>query len=169
MEEHFELLSDRLILRPHEDLDALFMVSLNSDPEVTRYTSNGPFEELEPALTLIHELRRQFRERRMGRFIVLHRATGEPLGWCGLKPIEADPLAADLGYRFLRRWWGQGFATEAAQACVRYGFEELRLRTLTAEVEEGNERSIRVLEKLGFRPSGKVEGKTGSWVLEKAG
>ena len=165
MEEQFELVSERLILRPHEDLDAPFMVSLNEDPEVTRYTSDGPFEGLDPALALIRELRRQFRERRMGRFIVLHRATREQLGWCGLKPVEADPRAADLGFRFQRRWWGQGFATEAARACVRYGFEELRLRTLTAEVEEGNQRSINVLEKLGFRPGGKVEGKTGSWVL----
>ena len=45
----------------------------------------------------------------MGRFIVLNRHTGERLGWCGLKPIEAESQTADLGYRFMRRWWGQGF------------------------------------------------------------
>jgi RimJ/RimL family protein N-acetyltransferase len=126
MEEHFELLTDRLVLRPHEESDAEFMVSLNTDPEVTRYLYSTvapasppePLLDLASARRLTHELRRQFRERRMGRFIVLQRVTGERLGWCGLKPVDADPLAADLGYRFLRRSWGQGFATEAARlAC----------------------------------------------------
>jgi [ribosomal protein S5]-alanine N-acetyltransferase len=158
------LLTERLVLRPHEESDVEFMVVLNADPEVNRFTPDGPLE-VEAAMKIVLSLQRQFRERRMGRFVVLLKESGEPLGWCGLKPTAVEQRA-DLGYRFAQRWWGQGFATEAARACVRYGFDELSLERLTAEADVGNVRSVRVLEKLGFRLRGR-EGDTATWELRR--
>jgi ribosomal-protein-alanine N-acetyltransferase len=160
-----ELVSERLILRPHEESDADFMIELNADPAVTRFTGDGPIDRAS-ALQLIRDLERQFAERRLGRFLVLRRDTNHRIGFCGLK-ATADPRVADLGFRFLRRCWGYGYATEAAAASVSYGFEDRGLGRITAEVEAGNQRSIRVLEKLGFRCVGTNAAGDTLWDLER--
>ncbi|WP_437827288.1 GNAT family N-acetyltransferase [Sorangium sp. So ce1153] len=147
------LATERLDLRPHGPSDVQFMIALNSDPEVIRYTGDAAFASEEEARAVIGRLARQFEAWRMGRFIALHRSTGEKLGWCGLRWHEELELA-DLGYRFFRKHWGQGYATEAAAACVRYAFEELGLPRLVAHAMLENAASVRVLEKLGFRRTG---------------
>ena len=160
------LVTERLLLRPHDGSDAPFMIELNADPEVTRFTPDGPLTT-GMAMEIIQSLRKQFEERRMGRFLVLRKETGERVGFCGLKPV-LHQRTADLGYRFMRRFWGQGLATEAAQACVRYGIDELSLEAVTAEVDVGNARSIRVLGKLGFALL-RREGSTETWELRAPG
>ena len=145
--------TNRLAMRPHQLSDAPFMVELNADPEVVRYTGDGPFASTAEAEAVVRALMRQFAERKMGRFLLLERATGTPLGWCGLKWIE-DERRVDLGYRLARAHWGKGYATEAGAACVRYGFVELGLTTLTAEAAKDNVASVRVLHKLGFTTVG---------------
>ena len=57
----------------------------------------------------------------------------------------------DLGYRFMKRYWGQGIATEAGQACLHLGFDVLALPRIIALVLPENKASIRVLEKLAFQ------------------
>jgi [ribosomal protein S5]-alanine N-acetyltransferase len=150
--------SERLTMRPHAPSDAGFMVELNSDPMVVRYTGDVAFSHPSQALEVIASLQRQFAERRLGRLIVRDRETSEVLGWCGLK-WHAKEEGMDLGFRFLRRHWNHGFATESAQACLRW----LRQQTddglgpnarVFANAMEANIGSVRVLEKLGFEPTG---------------
>jgi len=147
------LKTQRLALRPHALTDVAFMLELNSDPEVVRYTGNVPFESEDEARLVIEQLMLQYRERRMGRFVVEDLNTGEKLGWCGLK-WHPDKGVADLGYRFHKRHWGKGYATEAGRACLSYGFDELKLPRIVADAEPENLASIHVLEKLGFIQTG---------------
>ncbi|MEL6341755.1 MAG: GNAT family N-acetyltransferase [Myxococcota bacterium] len=147
------LTTPRLLLRPHHLSDVPFMVRLNDDPDVVRYTGDVAFEDPSEAVAVVRSLQRQFAARRMGRLIAIERATGEPVGWCGLK-FREDEGVVDLGYRFLKDRWGRGYATEAGQACVRYGFDDLGLASMIAEVVPENKGSVRVLEKLGFRRIG---------------
>ena len=147
------LSTERLSLRPHRPSDVPFMMEMSADPEVIRYTGDPPFASEDEARAVIARLAHQFEAFRMGRFVVSDRKTGEKLGWCGLKWHEDDELA-DLGYRFLRKHWGRGYATESAAACVRYAFEELGLPRLVAHAMLENAASVRVLEKLGFRRTG---------------
>lgn len=145
----------RLILRPHRYADAEFMVELNSDPEVTAHTPDGPLPGLDVAEAIVKSLRQQFVDRRIGRFIVEDSSTGRAIGWCGLKWLEeSDEI--DLGYRFLRETWGKGVATEAARSCLHYGFKELHFSRITARVLPRNAGSIKVLQKLGMREIGTV-------------
>jgi RimJ/RimL family protein N-acetyltransferase len=151
--ETYVLTTARLGLRPHQPGDEPFMLQLNSDPEVVRYTGDGPFAELSEAEAVVASLARQYREERMGRFLAIELATGAPIGWCGLKRLSpGGPV--DLGYRLLRSAWGRGLATEAARACVAYGFGELGLHRLIAKVAPDNLGSVRVVTKLGFQPCG---------------
>lgn len=67
--------------------------------------------------------------------------------------LEVDPAerTAMLGYAIGRAWWRQGFATEAARAVLAWGIDAFALRRVWASADARNERSVRVLEKLGMR------------------
>ena len=86
-----------------------------------------------------------------GRWGVVNRQDEDFIGWCGLNNIDGE---IDLGYRFFRSAWGQGFATEAARACIEYGFGTLRLSRIIARALPENIASWKVLEKVGMRFTG---------------
>ncbi|MGD8794181.1 MAG: GNAT family protein [Anaerolineae bacterium] len=81
-------------------------------------------------------------------------ASGRLIGNCGLRLDEAAGREGELGYELDPAHWGQGYATEAAGAMVRLGFEELDLHRIRAWTVAENAASRRVLEKLGFRLEG---------------
>ncbi|WP_211356894.1 GNAT family N-acetyltransferase [Phaeodactylibacter luteus] len=143
--------SSRLVLRELCPQDAPWFKALNDDPEVVRYTGDGPFRGLPAARAFLEAYPAEaYLRYGMGRWAVCLR-TGhqEPLGWCGLKWHPAT-READLGFRLFRRYWGQGFATEAAAACLAYGRGELGLARIIGRAMAANRASVRVLEKLGF-------------------
>lgn len=86
----------------------------------------------------------------LGMWIVELRATGKIIGHAGLQPLPGTD-DVELGYYLGRSAWGQGYATEAARAILRFGFEERGLKRIVAVVRPENAASRHVLEKLGFR------------------
>jgi ribosomal-protein-alanine N-acetyltransferase len=76
--------------------------------------------------------------------VVIRKQDSAWLGWCGLKQ-HADYV--DLGFRFFRKSWGNGYATESAMACLEYGINELNIKHIVGRVAIGNNASVRVLEK----------------------
>lgn len=142
------LLTPRLLLREFTPADAPLLTSLNSDPEVIRYTGDGHVESEAEALRIIEEIILPQYANRIGRWAVHLRDTREFIGWCGLKQIGDE---IDLGYRFYKQHWGQGYATEAAKACLRYGLNEMRFPQVIAKAMYDNHGSIRVMQKIGMR------------------
>jgi len=141
-----------MLLRPHDATDVDFMMALNSDPEVVRYTGDIAFDDPSVAVEVIASLQRQFAERQLGRLVAVDRVSGERLGWCGLKWHEAEQ-GVDLGFRFFRAQWGKGYATEASRACLDWLFRATDIRVVFAGAMPENIGSVRVLEKLGFTAS----------------
>jgi ribosomal-protein-alanine N-acetyltransferase len=142
----------RLILRELDIDDAPSMVALNDDPEVVRYTGDGPFASLEAARAFVEAYRRDVYPRDgFGRWAVVPKAgqprAGDNVGFCGLRRDGDD---VDLGYRLTRDTWGLGYATEAGRACLAWGFAHANLERIIARAHVDNARSIRVLEKLGM-------------------
>ena len=78
---------------------------------------------------------------------------GESIGAAGLQHLEGGP-EVEVGYRFLKEHWGQGYATEAARASIDFGFDEIGLERIVAVALETNVASRRVLEKSGLREIG---------------
>lgn len=143
-----QLETDRLILRESVVADAPDLFEMNSDPEVLKYTGDVGFTSVEETEELIRNYK-DYAKYGYGRWTTIVKATNEVIGFCGLKYLE-DIHETDLGYRWKRKHWGKGYATEASLACLQYGFEELSLQQIVAQVLEGNGASIRVLEKLGM-------------------
>ena len=71
-------------------------------------------------------------------------------GLCGLKFID-DLKEVDIGYRFHRKYWGSGYATESAAACLKHGFEKLSLKKIIGRAMKENIASIKVMEKIGMK------------------
>ena len=89
---------------------------------------------------------------------VWERETDELVGDCSLS-FDDGFQEWELSYGFRRDRWGRGYATEAGEACVRYGFDVLGVQKIVADVDPENAASAHVLEKLGFRQTGVVKGK----------
>jgi ribosomal-protein-alanine N-acetyltransferase len=153
----------RLVLRETGPDDAEAMFALNSDPEVVRYTGDGPFPSVDAARSFFTNYREVYARTGMGRWaVVVKPGAGVPaedaganIGFCGLK--REDDGDVDLGYRLLRRTWGKGYATEAARATLAWGFDVQRLTRIIGRAHVDNARSNHVLEKLGMTRVGPTD------------
>lgn len=138
----------RLYLREMTPEDAEAAYILNLDPEVLQYTGDDPFESIEEAKTFLENYA-SYRTYGFGRWGIILKETDEYLGWCGLKYTpELDEF--DIGYRLMKKFWGKGYATEAAKACLELGFEQFNMKTIVGRAMPANLASVRVLEKIGL-------------------
>ncbi|WP_020539458.1 GNAT family N-acetyltransferase [Lewinella cohaerens] len=157
----FKITTDRLLLRKFQKEDALGFFRMNNDPLVLQYTGDVPFTDMAAAEAFLTSYQ-HYQKCGYGRWTVLDRTTEEYLGFCGLKyhPKSGD---VDLGFRFHRKFWGRGYATEAATACLQYGFTTLNIPCVIGRAQTENVASIRVLEKIGmqFVETFDFEGKPG--------
>ena len=141
--------TDRLLLRTFTIEDAPLIYELNLDPEVIRYTLD-PIKDIEQAREVLEKtILPQYALNDHGRWAVITKKDKEFIGWCGLK-ARPERNEIDLGYRFIKAAWGKGFATEAAYACIQYGFEKLHLQRIIGRAMPANTGSLRVLEKCGM-------------------
>ena len=141
--------TERLILRTFTVDDASLIYELNLDPDVIRYTFD-PIKDIEHAKEILEKtILPQYALYNHGRWAVHLKQDLEFIGWCGLK-ARPERNEIDLGYRFRKKFWGKGYATEAAFACIKYGFERLNLTRIIGRAIPGNENSLKVLEKCGM-------------------
>lgn len=149
--------TERLILREMTEADAGHLLELNRNPKVTRYiTGEPPLTRHEQALTIIRERVLPQYARGLGRWACIVKATGDFIGWCGVKH-DAEYGEYDLGYRFLESHWGHGYATEAARASLAYARQHLPGERVVGKAMPENGASIHVLEKIGLIYEGDTE------------
>jgi RimJ/RimL family protein N-acetyltransferase len=135
-----------------DDAEAFF--ALNSHPEVMRFTGEPPIGSLDAAREAIVAYP-DFETVGYGRWGCVLKETQAVIGFCGLKYLpELDEV--DVGFRFLPEYWGRGLATEACAASLEFGFSTLLLEEIIGLVLPGNTASIRVLEKVGMHPDGRL-------------
>jgi RimJ/RimL family protein N-acetyltransferase len=141
----------RLILRRLEERDAEFVLTLVNDADWLKFIGDKGVRSLDDARAYLRNGPFDMYARYgHGLYCVESKASGEAIGMCGL--IKRDTLPdVDLGYAFLPQARGGGYAFEATSATMTYARETLNLRRVVAIVSPGNERSIALLAKLGFR------------------
>lgn len=126
--------------------DAPLIYQLNLDPEVTRFV-NEPITTPTVAEEVLKQIiLPQYAQNQYGRWAVHLIANNAFIGWCGLRKTNHHKFP-DLGFRYLKKYWGQGLATEAAQQTIHYAFNSLLLPGISASAHIENTASIRVLEK----------------------
>lgn len=143
-----ELHTERLSLRPFRKEDGAAMYELNDDPEVLQYTGDTQFADIAAAESFLENYS-QYEEYGVGRMTVILKATGEILGWCGLK-YHPEEDEYDIGYRFYKRHCGKGYATESAKAIMADGFARIGMKQIVGRARVENTASINVFDKLGM-------------------
>ncbi len=150
----FLLETERLVLRPKSLDDLPFMHRLLSDPAVVRFVGDGRPRSLETVRALLLRHLDHQRVHGFSLWLVSERAGAEPIGDCGLMPLDGGP-EIEVGYRFVPSAWGHGYATEAAAAALRYGFDVAGLDEIVAVAYPENTASRRVMEKIGMSYDGR--------------
>jgi RimJ/RimL family protein N-acetyltransferase len=141
------VVTGRLLLRGFEPADAEAMLAVYGDPEVMRHVGEGRAVDLAGAGAMLAGYAEHQRRHGFSFWAVVERASGAMIGDAGLYRVDDE---VEVGYTLGRAWWGRGYATEAARACVAVAFGPLGLDAVTAVADAANPASAHVLEKLGF-------------------
>ena len=144
----------RLLLRPWRDDDHAPFAALNADPVVMEFfPSTLDRTESDAAVGRIRE---HFAARGFGLWAVEVPGTADFIGFVGLAVPRFEAHftpCVEIGWRLAREHWGRGYATEAARAAIRFGFEELALGEIVSFTVPANVRSRAVMERIGMTRS----------------
>jgi ribosomal-protein-alanine N-acetyltransferase len=139
-----------MVLRPLEISDVDSLMDIFSDTEAMRYYPAT--KSRREAEEWVQWNLNSYRERGFGLWAAILKSSGEFAGQCGLIAQEVDGRdEVEIGYLFVRKFWGRGLATEAARACRDYGFGTLGYDRLVSLIDPSNLASRRVAEKVGMR------------------
>lgn len=143
--------TERLILRTlkMEDVDAV--MDFWGDVEVMKYCGGAGTKERE--LKALEYYINMQKERNFSPYLAVLKDSGEIIGVCGFNPPN-NGYDAELMYHLAKKFWGKGYATEAAKACMDYAKEQLKLKKIGASIDPKNNASRTVLGKLGFTYAG---------------
>ncbi len=142
--------TDRLRLRPLTDDDLPALIRFRADDDVSRYIGGAAMQAPEMVARRLRFYLACHERYGFGMSAISRKSDGEMIGWGGLQPLE-ESGEIEVGYGFAKDFWGQGYATETAAACLRYGFEQAGLARIVAVAIPENLGSRRVLEKIGMR------------------
>lgn len=141
--------TSRLYLREMTPDDAEHLYLLNNDPEVLKYTGDEAFEDTAAARIFLEDYRRYYQTYGLGRWAIIYKTNDAFLGWCGMR-YSADQNTYDIGFRLFKEHWNKGYATEAAKACLDYGFSHFKITEIIGRAMTANTGSVRVLQKIGL-------------------
>ncbi|KAN0026778.1 hypothetical protein ACTFIV_007769 [Dictyostelium citrinum] len=148
-----KLESQRLYFRELESNDDEKLFELDSDQEVHKYLESAVIN-IDQCREAIKSIQNQYKLNGTGRMAVIIKETNEFIGWAGLKlehNINGHESFYDIGYRFIKRYWGKGYATEATQFFINYGFNIMKIDKICAFADKDNIASRKVLEKSGLK------------------
>ncbi len=157
----------RIILRLPRQTDISDIVENIHSRDVVRWTSTIPHPYTRNnAVSFIARAAKDKKSGSSYHFMIVLKETGKVIGGVGILKINRVNKSALLGYWVGKKYWGQGFATEASKLALRFAFGELHLHRINGKVYADNHASRRVLEKCGFRQEGisrKARYKYGKW------
>ena len=153
----------RLTLRPMAERDTDAVFAMRSDPVVQRYGSHPPWTDRQTAVDYIARNAEAMATGKHAQFAVERREDGVVVGTCTLYALNAQCRSADIGYVLLPSQWGRGYATEANAALLDWGFCQLDLNRVEADIDPRNAASARALERLGFVREGHLRER---WIVD---
>lgn len=144
----------RVRLRALVEADVPALFEIFSDPEGMRYWSAPPLADLAAARALLADIHAHFARRTLFQWGIVRADDDRVIGTTTIFQIDHDHRRAEIGFALGRAHWGQGYATAAVIALIRFAFETLDLHRLEADPDPQNSASIAVLKKQGFRREG---------------
>lgn len=146
------LSTERLSLRRWSGEDLAPFARLNADPGVMRFFPSALSAAESDAFA--RRIEEHFEQRGYGLYAVEERATGDFIGFIGFQVATFEASftpCTEIGWRLAREYWGRGYATEGARACLRYGFSTLGLEEIYSFTAAVNLPSIAVMKRIGLQ------------------
>ena len=150
--------TERLILRPFKIGDAADIFAYASDAENTRYMIFERHKTVQDALDFIGLELKNYEKGNCYDYAFVLKETGRLIGSGGCMSVNA-PHCAEIGYIIDKKYWGRGLVPEAMSALIDFFTKELKIKRIEAKHFCGNEKSGRVMEKLGMRYEGTLRQK----------
>ncbi|MBN3753483.1 GNAT family N-acetyltransferase [Paraburkholderia sp. Tr-20389] len=142
----------RLRLEPFDETHFAGLLALNSDPVVMQYLGDGSIATAMEVQATIDSARQRWDQFGFSWWSIIRKDNGEIIGAGCVQHIENEPRnPVEVGWRLKRDHWGHGYATEAAHAMIAFAFDVLGLASIHATTHPSNERSIKVVKRLGMR------------------
>jgi RimJ/RimL family protein N-acetyltransferase len=153
MHAHLPIRTERLILRPWRPEDFAAFAALNADPAVMEHFPSVLARDGSDAMA--HRIQERIERDGFGLFAVQVAGGADFVGFVGLNVPDygADlpcGVCTEVGWRLARDAWGMGYATEAARACLVFGFEVLKLEEIVSFTATSNHRSQAVMRRIGM-------------------
>ena len=161
--DHTTLRTKRLLLRPTQMSDAAALFAIFSDPHVARYLSRPAWSGIDLAHARIA---RDIEAMRAGSYLclgIVRSDTDQLIGECSLFNWVTQCRRAELGYSMARDAWGHGYMNEALVGLLNFGFAELQLNRVEADIDPRNTASAASLARLGFLKEGHLRQR---WIVD---
>jgi RimJ/RimL family protein N-acetyltransferase len=152
----------RLRLRPPVEDDLEAWAAIRTDREVSRYLG-PPIEDRADVGSALYRAQERHAADGFGLLMMVRKSDERLIGRSGflvwdtrvwtqstLRDVGPDHAEVEVGWTLARDCWGHGYVTEAARACHAYGFDTLRLARIAAIIQDGNQRSVAVAQRLGM-------------------
>jgi ribosomal-protein-alanine N-acetyltransferase len=150
--EEFPILeSERLIYRSFLETDAQKLFEIRSNDEVMNYMDTAKHKSVEDAKNLIENIHTSFSEKNGINWAVVEKSSGQLIGYFGFWRMMKDHCRAEIGYALSPEFWGRGYMMETMNRLIDFGFNELKLHSIEANVNPKNTSSIKLLDKSGFK------------------
>lgn len=148
--------TDRLILRQVNNEDIRDLYEILSDEDVAKFEYFHPVQSIENAQKFIDRYTEELEDEEEITWGIVSKQNNKLIGTCCIGDFDKGARRAELGYAINQSQWGKGYATEALEAVLKFGFEIIDLNRIEATITPGNNASVRVLEKLHFIQEGIV-------------
>jgi ribosomal-protein-alanine N-acetyltransferase len=146
-----ELATARFVLREINIADASLIHKLRSDQETNALIDRENSKSIEDALLFIDRIKSNVRRNESVYWVICFQNASDLVGTIGYWNLNLSVEKAEIGYELLREFRGQGIMNEVLPRIIRFGFEEMKLKWITALTTEQNIRSVKLLEKFGFQ------------------
>lgn len=146
--------TQRLILRKLMKCDAADMYEYSSDPQVSKYLTWYPHEDIAYTKKYIKYLMSQYRNGGYMDWVITLKCNDKMIGTCGFTSLDVDNSKAEIGYVLHGGYRNNGYALEAVRRVLEYSFGKLEFNRIEARVLEGNAASVKLLNACGFRYEG---------------
>ncbi len=148
--------TERLILREVENEDVEQLYEILSDAEVAKFDYFHPVRSKAEVSKFIERYKNELDEKEEITWGIISKETNKLIGICCLGDFEEGARRAEIGYDITQAEWGKGFATEALEVVIDFGFNVINLNRIEATITPGNDASVKVLKKLNFTQEGIV-------------
>ena len=144
----------RIALRPLTKNDLNSLYAIYSDPQVMRYWGDTPMKNRSEAQEFLAAVTEDLHRRKGLQWGIARLGDNQAMGTLALFHWDQVAQKCEIGFALGRAYWGMGFMQEALQVAISFGFDELEIRRIEADVDPRNISAIKLLERLGFQKEG---------------